>query len=70
MGLFWAAHGYVCVRVCVCVCVCVCVGSGGVSSRLKICHTYPTIMKRGTVIPYLKKVEKIYKSRETSLDFC
>ena len=23
---------------------------------LKICHTYPTMMKLGTVIPYLKKV--------------
>ena len=26
----------------------------------KICHTYPTIMKVGTVIPYLKKIRKIY----------
>ena len=27
----------------------------------KICHTYPTMMKLGTVIPYLKKKKKIYK---------
>ena len=27
----------------------------------KICHTYPTMMKLGAVIPYLKKIQKIYK---------
>ena len=26
----------------------------------KICHTYPTMMKLGSVIPYLKKIEKIW----------
>ena len=26
----------------------------------KICHTYPTMTKLDTVIPYLKKIEKIY----------
>ena len=31
----------------------------------KICHTYPTIMKLGTVIPYLKKIQKICESRNT-----
>ena len=36
----------------------------------KICHTYPTMMKLGTVIPYLRKIQKIYKSRDTSLEFC
>ena len=36
----------------------------------KICHTYPTIMKLGTVIPYLKKIQKIYESRDTHPDFC
>ena len=36
----------------------------------KICHTYPTIMKLGTVIPYPKKIQKIYESRDTHLDFC
>ena len=36
----------------------------------KICHTYLTMMKLGTVIPYLKKIQKIYKSRDTPLEFC
>ena len=35
----------------------------------KICHTYPTMMKLGTVIPYLKKIQKIYESRDTPLEF-
>ena len=35
----------------------------------KICHTYLTMMKLGTVIPYLK-IEKIYESRDTPPDFC
>ena len=44
----------------------------------KICHTYRKMMKRGTVIPYLKKIQKIicesikkiYESRDTPLPFC
>ena len=36
----------------------------------KICHTYPTMMKLGTVIPYPKKIQRIYESRDTPLDFC
>ena len=36
----------------------------------KICHTYPTMMKLGTVIPYLKRIQKIYESCDTSLEFC
>ena len=36
----------------------------------KICHTYPTVIKLGTVIPYLKKIQKIYESRDTPPDFC
>ena len=36
----------------------------------KICHTYPTMMKLGAVIPYLKKVKKIYELRDTRLEFC
>ena len=36
----------------------------------KISHTYPTMMKVGTVIPYLKKTQKIFGSRDTSPDFC
>ena len=34
----------------------------------KICHTYPTIMKIG--IPYLKNIQKIYKSSHTPVEFC
>ena len=36
----------------------------------KICHTYPTMMKLGAVIPYPKKIQKIYESRDTPLEFC
>ena len=38
----------------------------------KICHTYPTMMKLGAVIPYPKKMQRIYESRDTplDLDFC
>ena len=32
-------------------------------------HTYHTIIKLGTVMPYLKKIQKIHKSRDTSLEF-
>ena len=54
MGLFGAAHGWGAKRL----------------PLPKICHTYPTKMKLGTVIPYLKKIKKIYKSRDTPLEFC
>ena len=44
MDIFGAAHGW------------------GVRAKrlplLKICHTYPTMMKHGTVIPYLRKIQK------------
>ena len=33
-------------------------------------HTYPTMMKLGTVIPYLKKIQKAYESRDITLAFC
>ena len=33
-----------------------------------ICHTHPTLMKLSTVIPYLKKIQKIHKSHDTPLD--
>ena len=36
----------------------------------KICHTYPAMMKLGTVIPYLKKIQKIYESHDTSREPC
>ena len=54
MGIFGAAHGLG-------------GGRGGAKrpSLPHICHTYPTMMKFGTVIPYLKKIQKIYESRDT-----
>ena len=35
-------------------------GDGGAKRRFlpKICQTYPTIMKLGTIVPYLKKIQK------------
>ena len=33
----------------------------GVLFSPKIRHIYPTIIKLGTVIPYLEKIQKIYK---------
>ena len=35
----------------------------------KICHTYPITTKLGPVTTYLKKIQKIYESRDTPLDF-
>ena len=57
MGIFGAAHG---------------LGRGvGKKAHLpKICHTYTAMMKLATIIPYLKKIQKIYESRETPSDFC
>ena len=55
MGFFGAAHGW----------------RGPKRPPLpKICPTYPAMMKLGTVIPYLKKIQKIYESRDTPLEFC
>ena len=47
-------------------------GGGGCKKATlpKICHTYPKMMKVGTVVPYLKKIQKICKSRDTLLKFC
>ena len=36
----------------------------------KMCHTYPTMVKLGTVIPSQRKIQKMYKSRDTFLEFC
>ena len=36
----------------------------------KICHTYPAMMKLGTVIPYLKKTQKLFESHDTPLELC
>ena len=57
MGLFGAAHGW---------------GGGGLFAPPlpKIRQTYPTIMTLGTVIPFPRKIQKMYKSRDTSLELC
>ena len=34
------------------------------SLLLIICHTYLTMIKLGTVITYLKEIQKIYESRD------
>ena len=36
----------------------------------KICQTYPTMMKVGIVIPYVKKIQKIYESCDIPLEIC
>ena len=52
MGFFGAANGW----------------GGGQKARVpKICHTYLTMMKRGTVTPYPKKIQNKYESSDTSL---
>ena len=56
MGFFGAAQGWV-------------EGQGGLGLLPKICHTYPTMMKLDTVIPYPKKIQKIYELRDTPLEF-
>ena len=39
------------------------------TSLTKICHTYPIMMKLGSYnLP--KKIQKMYESRDTSLEFC
>ena len=55
MAIFGAAHGWR-------------EGEGVKRPPLpEICHTYPTMMKLGTRIPYLKKIQKKYKSRDHTL---
>ena len=36
---------------------------------LKICCTYPTMIKLGSVMPYVKKIQKINNSCDTPLEF-
>ena len=51
MGIYGAAHGWR-------------RGGGGKKAPLpKICHTYSTMMKLCTVIPYIKKIQKVYESK-------
>ena len=40
-------------------------GGGGTFFFLNIRHTYPTMVKLDTVIPYLRKRKKMHKSRDT-----
>ena len=55
MGFFGAVHGWL--------------EWGGKKAPVpEICHTYPTMMKLGTVIPYPKKIQKMYESRDILLD--
>ena len=56
MSLFRAAHRW---------------GGGKTTPHplLKIYRTYTTTIKLGTVIPYLKKIQKIYESVDTSVEF-
>ena len=35
----------------------------------KICHTSTTMMTLGTVIPYLREIQKVYESRDILLEF-
>ena len=55
MSFFGAAHGW-----------------GGTKNAPlpKICDTYPTMMKLGTVLPYPKEIQNIYESRDIPLEFC
>ena len=50
MGFFRAAHGW---------------GGAKKAPLSKICHAYSTMMKLCTVIPYLKKFQKLYESPDT-----
>ena len=45
-------------------------GRGWKSSPPENCHTYRTMIRHGTIIPYLMKIQKLYESRDTHLEFC
>ena len=45
------------------------VGLGNRSPLAKMGHAYRTMMKLDTFIPYLGKIQKTYKSRDTPLEF-
>ena len=45
-------------------------GEGKKSPLPKICHTYLTKMKLGTIIHHTKEIQKIYESHDTPLEFC
>ena len=60
MGLFGAAH--------------VLGGEGPMGGKKaplpKICYTFSILMKLVTIVPYLQKIHKLYKSRDTPHEFC
>ena len=58
MGSLGVAHGWIMK------------GGDKKGSFPKICHTYSTMMKLGTVIPYLKKMQNIYESQDTPFEVC
>ena len=37
--------------------------------KAKVWDGYPTMMKLGTVTPYLEEIQQIYESRNTPLEF-
>ena len=41
-------------------------GWGGDKKAPSLNNTYPTMIKLGMLITYLKKIQKIYKSRDTT----
>ena len=45
-------------------------GRGKKGPLRKICHKYLAMVKGGTVTPQLKKILKIYESRDTTPEFC
>ena len=53
MGIFVTAHVYKCKK----------------DPLSKIYHICLTMIKLGTIIPYLKKTQKIYESRDTPVIF-
>ena len=54
MGIFVTGHVYECKK----------------DPLSKIYHIYLTMIKLGAIIPYLKKTQKIYESRDTPVSFC
>ena len=46
------------------------IGGAKKSPLPKICHTHPTTMEFGTVIPYLEKTQIIYESRDILFELC
>ena len=59
MGYFGAAHGWKRGT-----------GRGGEAPLPKFCHSYPTMTKLGTVMPYLNEIQNICELRDTPLAFC